>query len=60
MITDKKIANIERALNARPRDCLGMQQLAVVFDDLHRAAYKLLMLFVVNLNSVSAQFSYIR
>ncbi|MCF1431236.1 MAG: IS30 family transposase [Shewanella sp.] len=37
-ITDKQIADIERALNLRPRKCLGFKQPAVVFDELRKAA----------------------
>ncbi|MEM0515751.1 IS30 family transposase, partial [Pseudoalteromonas sp. YIC-827] len=37
-VTDKQIAEIERALNARPRKCLGYKQPAVVFEELRKAA----------------------
>ncbi|WP_278384912.1 IS30 family transposase [Alteromonas mediterranea] len=37
-VTDKQIAEIERALNARPRKCLGYKQPAVVFKELCKAA----------------------
>ena len=37
-VTDKQIADIERALNARPRKCLGYKQPAVVFNELRKAA----------------------
>jgi IS30 family transposase len=37
-VTDKQIADVERALNARPRKCLGFKQPAVVFDELRKAA----------------------
>ena len=37
-VTDKQIADIERALNARPRKCLGFRQPSVVFNELRRAA----------------------
>ncbi|MCP4585872.1 MAG: IS30 family transposase, partial [Candidatus Omnitrophica bacterium] len=34
----KQIAHIEKALNARPRKCLGFRQPAVIFDELRKAA----------------------
>ncbi|MFQ6371386.1 IS30 family transposase [Shewanella sp. YIC-542] len=37
-VTDKQIADVERALNARPRKCLGFKQPAVVFEELRRTA----------------------
>ena len=37
-VTDKQIADVERALNARPRKCLGFKQPAVVFKQLRDAA----------------------
>ena len=37
-VTDKQIAAVERALNARPRKCLGFKQPSVVFNTLRRAA----------------------
>lgn len=37
-VTDKQIADVERALNARPRKCLGFKQPAVVFEALCKAA----------------------
>ncbi|MBD3587161.1 IS30 family transposase [Salinimonas sp. HHU 13199] len=37
-VTDKQIAAVERALNARPRKCLGFKQPSVVFNELRRAA----------------------
>lgn len=37
-VTDKQIADAERALNLRPRKCLGFKQPAVVFDALRGAA----------------------
>ena len=37
-VTDKQIADVERALNARPRKCLGFKQPSVVFNELRRAA----------------------
>ncbi|EWH04350.1 integrase [Pseudoalteromonas lipolytica SCSIO 04301] len=37
-VTDKQIAHIEKALNARPRKCLGFRQPAVIFDELRKAA----------------------
>ena len=37
-VTDKQIANIERALNARPRKCLGFKQPIAVFNELRKAA----------------------
>ncbi len=37
-VTDKQIAEVERALNARPRKCLGFKQPAVVFEQLRGAA----------------------
>lgn len=37
-VTKKQVADIERALNARPRKCLGFKQPAVVFDELRNAA----------------------
>ena len=37
-VTDKQIADIERALNARPRKCLGFKQPVVVFNELRNAA----------------------
>jgi len=37
-VTDKQIAAVERALNARPRKCLGFKQPSVVFSTLRRAA----------------------
>lgn len=37
-VTDKQIAEIERALNARPRKCLGYKQPVVVFERLRKAA----------------------
>ncbi|MEQ3442465.1 IS30 family transposase, partial [Pseudoalteromonas sp. BZP1] len=37
-VTDKQVADIERALNARPRKCLGYKQPAVVFNELRNAA----------------------
>ena len=36
-VTDKQIADVERALNARPRKCLGFRQPSVVFNELRRA-----------------------
>ena len=33
-VTDKQIADVERALNARPRKCLGFKQPALVFKQL--------------------------
>lgn len=37
-VTDKQIAAVERALNARPRKCFGFKQPSVVFNTLRRAA----------------------
>ena len=37
-VTDKQIADVERALNARPRKCLGFKQPALVFKQLRDAA----------------------
>ena len=37
-VTDKQIAAVERALNARPRKCLGFKQPSVVFNELRKAA----------------------
>ncbi|RDV23878.1 IS30 family transposase [Alteromonas aestuariivivens] len=37
-VTDKQIADIERALNTRPRKCLGFKQPVAVFDELRSAA----------------------
>ena len=37
-VTAKQITDVERALNARPRKCLGFKQPAVVFDELRKAA----------------------
>ena len=37
-VTDKQIADVERALNARPRQCLGFKQPALVFKQLRDAA----------------------
>jgi len=37
-VTDKQISDVERALNARPRKCLGFKQPAVVFETLCKAA----------------------
>lgn len=37
-VSDKQIADIERALNARPRKCLGYKQPIVVFTELRNAA----------------------
>ena len=37
-VTDKLVADVERALNARPRNCLGFKQPTVVFEELRRAA----------------------
>jgi len=37
-VTDKQVADVERALNARPRNCLGFKQPTVVFEELRRAA----------------------
>jgi len=37
-VTDKQIADAQRALNLRPRKCLGYKQPAVVFDKLRGAA----------------------
>ncbi|WP_218313339.1 IS30 family transposase [Alteromonas antoniana] len=37
-VTAKQIADVERALNARPRKCLGFKQPAVVFEQLRKAA----------------------
>ena len=37
-VTDKQIAEIERALNARPRKCLGFRQPVAVFNELRWAA----------------------
>ncbi len=37
-VTAKQVADVERALNARPRKCLGFKQPAVVFDELRKAA----------------------
>lgn len=37
-VTDKQISDVERALNARPRKCLGFKQPAVVFEALRKAA----------------------
>ena len=37
-VTDKQIAEIERALNARPRKCLGFRQPVAIFNELRKAA----------------------
>lgn len=37
-VSDERIAQIERALNARPRKCLGFKQPRVVFEELRKAA----------------------
>ena len=37
-VSEKQIADIERALNARPRKCLGFKQPIVVFNELRNAA----------------------
>lgn len=37
-VTDKQVADVERALNARPRKCLGYKQPVVVFNELRNAA----------------------
>lgn len=37
-VTDQQLAEIERALNLRPRKCLGFKQPAVVFEELRQAA----------------------
>ncbi|WP_412501117.1 IS30 family transposase, partial [Shewanella chilikensis] len=37
-VTDKQISEIERALNARPRKCLGFRQPVAVFNELRKAA----------------------
>ena len=37
-VTDKQIADVERALNARPRKCLGFKQPALVFKQLRDTA----------------------
>ena len=37
-ITDKQMADVERALNARARKCLEFKQPAVVFEQLRDAA----------------------
>lgn len=37
-VTDKQISEIEQALNARPRKCLGFRQPIAVFDELRKAA----------------------
>lgn len=37
-VTDRQLADIERAINLRPRKCLGFRQPAVVFNELRRAA----------------------
>jgi IS30 family transposase len=37
-VTDEQVAQIEKALNARPRKCLGYKQPAVVFEELRKAA----------------------
>ncbi|CAA0294552.1 transposase [Alteromonas infernus] len=37
-ITDRQINEVERALNARPRECLGFRQPIAVFNELRKAA----------------------
>ena len=37
-VTDKQLADIERAINLRPRKCLGFRQPAAVFEELRKAA----------------------
>lgn len=37
-VTDRQLAEIERAINLRPRKCLGFRQPAVVFEELRQAA----------------------
>nr|WP_240692149.1 IS30 family transposase [Alteromonas portus] len=37
-ITDKQIAEVEKALNARPRKCLGFKQSIAVFNELRKVA----------------------
>jgi|TARA_B100000700_G_C14842719_1_gene760019 IS30 family transposase len=37
-VSEKQITDIERALNARPRKCLGFKQPIVVFNELRNAA----------------------
>ena len=37
-VTDKQITEIERALNARPRKCLGFRQPVAIFNELRKAA----------------------
>ncbi|MFH4672723.1 IS30 family transposase [Vibrio alginolyticus] len=37
-IADKQIAEIERALNARPRKCLGFWQPVAIFNELRKVA----------------------
>ena len=37
-VTDRQVSEIERALNARPRKCLGFRQPIAVFNELRKAA----------------------
>ena len=37
-VTDKQIAEIKKALNARPTKCLGFKQPIAVFNELRKAA----------------------
>jgi IS30 family transposase len=37
-VTDAQIKQIERAINRRPRKCLGFKQPAVVFKEMRKAA----------------------
>ena len=37
-VSDREIKQIEKALNLRPRKCLGYRQSAVVFEELRQAA----------------------
>lgn len=37
-VTDRQISEVERALNARPRKCLGFRQPIAVFNELRKAA----------------------
>lgn len=38
IVTDKQIAEVEKALNARPRKCLGFKQPFAMFNELGKVA----------------------